>query len=82
LTTALQPPEDGQETMTVRLGYARELLGKVQSAPLSVAERLHTEEIGKMLSLYKGKNVWTAGEINGLNEVCATLLKLSAKYAV
>ena len=66
----------------VRLGYARVLLGKVKGAPLSVAERLQAEEMGKTLALYRGKEIWTAEELRGLNEVCATLLKLSAKYAV
>ena len=53
LNTALQPPcldEDcGQRT--IRLGHARALLVKVQSAPLTVSERLQTEEIGRMLTL-------------------------------
>ena len=66
----------------VRLGYARILLGKVKDAPLTVAERLQTEEMGKAFALYRGKEVWTAEELRGLNEVCAALLKLSAKYAV
>ena len=66
----------------VRLGYARVLLGKVKGAPLSVAERLQAEEMGKTLALYRGKELWTAEELRGLNEVCAALLKLSAKYAV
>ena len=66
----------------VRLGYARALLGKVRGAPLTVAERLQTEEMGKELALYRGKEIWTAEELRGLNDLCAVLLKLSAKYAV
>ena len=66
----------------VRLGYARALLGKVRGAPLTVAERLQTEEMGKTLALYRGKEAWTAEELRGLNDLCAVLLKLSAKYAV
>lgn len=83
LDVALNGPQD-EETWqgTVPLGYARELLGKVQAAPLSVGERLQTEELGKVLTLYKGKENWTASELSGLNDVCAFLLKLSAKYTV
>jgi hypothetical protein len=66
----------------VRLGYARVLWGKVKGAPLTVAERLQIEEMGKVFTLYHGKEVWTVEELRGLNDLCAALLKLSAKYAV
>ncbi|MBE7080213.1 MAG: hypothetical protein E7371_03140 [Clostridiales bacterium] len=84
LNTALQSPcaDESCGQRTIRLGHARELLVKVQSAPLTVGERLQTEEIGRMLTLYKGKENWTAREICALNDTCAFLLKLSAKYAV
>ncbi len=65
-----------------RLGYVRALLGKVKSAPLSIAERLQAEEMEKILSLYRGKTVWTVEELRGMNDMCAALLKLSAKYTV
>lgn len=76
-----QESEEAQEIM-VHLHYARELLGRVQASPLSVGERLQTEEMGKILTLYKGKASWSIEEMNGLNDMCAFLLKLSAKYAV
>ena len=82
LNTALQVAGESEVSLAVQLGYTHELLNRLWSAPLSVAERLQTEEIGKLLNLYKGKERWTAREVNGLNDVCATLLKLSAKYAV
>ena len=82
LNTALQVVGESEVSLAVQLGYTHELLNRLWSAPLSVAERLQTEEIGKLLNLYKGKERWTAREVNGLNDVCATLLKLSAKYAV
>jgi hypothetical protein len=84
LNTALQSPceEEACGEREIRLGHARELLGKVQSAPLTVGERLQTEEIGRILTLYHGKENWTARELCALNDTCAFLLKLSAKYAV
>lgn len=84
LNTALTACQDEEtvQALSVKLGYARELLGKVQASPLSVGERLQTEEMGKLLTLYKGKDSWTVKEMNGLNEICAFLLKLSAKYSV
>lgn len=85
LNTALQTSGEGEERelqLAVQLRYTQILLGKLRSAPLSVAERLQAEEMGKLLNLYKGKENWTVREVNGLNDVCAALLKLSAKYAV
>ncbi len=81
-TTLSAPKEERCVDSSVRLGYARELLAKVKASPLSVGERLQTEEMAKILTLYKGKEDWTVGELNGLNELCAFLLKLSAKYGV
>jgi hypothetical protein len=84
LNTALHISEgqDCAKQARVRLGYARILLGKVKAAPLSVAERLQTEEMDKAFALYRGKTLWTAEELRGLNDLCSVLLKLSAKYAV
>ena len=66
----------------VRVGYARVLLGKVKAAPLTIAERLQTDEMSEKLTLYRGKEGWTVEEVRGFNDLCAALLKLSAKYAV
>lgn len=74
--------DEGARQVRVRLGYARILLGKVNAAPLTVAERLQAEEMEKVLALYRGKNEWTAWEVRGVNDTCAALLKLAAKYAV
>ena len=68
--------------MQVKLKYAKELLCKVKEAPLSVAERLQVEEMGKAFALYDGKEGWTAMEQRGVNDLCGALVKLSAKYAV
>ena len=84
LNTALHVQESSvaSKTANVRLGYARVLLNKVKAAPLTVAERLQTEEMGMTFTLYRGKHSWTAEELRGLNDLCAVLLKLSAKYTV
>lgn len=91
LNTALQiPKETLNEYMgasdaleqPVKLEHARWLLSKVREAPLSQAERLQTEEMGKAFSLYLRKESWTIADLRAVNELCASLLKLSAKYAV
>lgn len=66
----------------IKLEHARFLLGKVKEAPLSQAERLQTEEMSKALSLYLQKDAWSIEDLRAVNELCALLLKLSAKYAV
>ena len=66
----------------VRLGYACALLGKVQGAPLTIAERLQAADMAEVFALCRGKEVWTAEELRRLNDLCGALLKLSAKYAV
>ena len=75
---------DGEKRTSgcARLGYARVLLGKVKSAPLSIADRLMAEEMEKAFALYHGKTSLTVEELRGVNDLCASLLKLSAKYAV
>ena len=78
----VEKTDEEEKWARVRLGYVRALLGKVKGAPLTVAERLQIEEMGKVFTLYHGKEVWTVEELRGLNDLCAALLKLSAKYAV
>ncbi|MBO5412590.1 MAG: hypothetical protein J6A38_05885 [Clostridia bacterium] len=65
-----------------RVEYAYRLLAKVKTAPLSVAERLQTDEMSKTLAVYMQKERWTANDLRVVNELFAGLLKLSAKYAV
>lgn len=67
---------------TVRLSYARKLLARVKQAPLSVAERLETEEIGRAFALYLAKEEWNASDYRTVNGLFSVLLKLSAKYSV
>ena len=66
----------------MRLEHARQLLCKVKEASLSKAERLQADEMEKTFSMYLYKERWTAADIRAVNELCAALLKLSAKYAV
>ena len=91
LCTALQLPKEALNAdmgaldaleEPVKLEHARLLLSKVKEASLSQAERLQTEEMGKALSLYLLKDAWSIEDLRAVNELCASLLKLSAKYAV
>ena len=91
LNTALQIPKEKLNAdmgasdaleQPVKLEHARVLLSKVKEAPLSQAERLRIEEMSKALSLYLQKESWTIEELRAVNELCASLLKLSAKYTV
>ena len=91
LNTALQLPKEALNAdmgaldaleEPVKLEHARLLLSKVKEASLSQAERLQTEEMGKALSLYLQKDAWSIEDLRAVNELCASLLKLSAKYAV
>ena len=67
---------------TVRLAYARKLLERVKDAPLSLAERMETAEIGGVFALLLEKENWNNAEYKRINELFARLLKLSAKYSV
>ena len=67
---------------TIRFDHAKELLSKVRSSALTTAERLQTEEIAKTFSVYMHKEHWSAEELRAVNDLFASLLKLSAKYAV
>ncbi len=66
----------------IKLGYAAGLLKKLKDAPLSAAERLQADEMENAFSLYLHKSGWTAGDLRAVNELCSSLLKLSAKYSV
>ena len=73
---------ENTQKRSVRLAYAKTLLSKAKEAPLTVAERLQIEEMEKILALYYDKKEWTAEELRSVNELCSSLLKISAKYAV
>lgn len=84
LCTALRCDGDGEEEReeySVCLSYARELLAKLKSAPLSQAERLEVEGLEGMFSVYFHKPKWSANDLRAVNCACSRLIKLSAKYA-
>lgn len=66
----------------IKLEYARQLLKRVKASPITKAELLQLEEMEKAFALYMYKEHWTAGDLRAINELCAALLKLSAKYSV
>ena len=88
LNTVLQVPEESVNYKKtsggekVRLAYARSLLARVKEAPLSAAERLQAEDIGKTFLLYLKKEEWTAEDLRVVNDTFSCLLKLAAKYSV
>lgn len=67
---------------SIKLAYARQLLSKVKEAELTRAERLQVEETERAFSLYLAKDRWDTKDLRAVNDLCASLLKLSAKYAV
>lgn len=67
---------------SIKLAYARQLLSKVKEAELTRAERLQVEETERAFSLYLTKERWNTEDLRAVNDLCASLLKLSAKYAV
>lgn len=91
LNTTLQVNEnelnadtDGSEDLkkSIKLAYARQLLSKLKETELTCAERLQVEETERAFSLYLAKERWNAKDLRAVNDLCASLLKLSAKYAV
>jgi hypothetical protein len=85
LNTVLQVR--GDEAITqgrapLRLAHARKLLEKLKNAPLSIAERLQTDELSTAFSAYLHKTEWSTSDLRAINEMCSTIVKLSAKYGV
>lgn len=82
--SALNADMDSSEELkkSIKLAYARQLLSKVKEAELTRAERLQVEETERAFSLYLAKERWDAKDLRAVNDLCASLLKLSAKYAV
>ncbi len=82
--SALNADMDGSEELkkSIKLAYARQLLSKVKEAELTRAERLQVEETERAFSLYLAKERWDTKDLRAVNDLCASLLKLSAKYAV
>ncbi len=82
LNIALNADMGGSEGEALDLAYARGLLYKLKGAALTQAERLQLEETERELGVYLAKAKWSAAELRAVNELCASILKLSAKYAV
>ncbi len=74
--------EELAENVEIKLDYTRKMLARVKEAPLSPVERLDVEEMSGLLALFTRKEKWTASDRKAVNEVCARLLKLSAKYEI
>ena len=81
LKTVLCKEEEGN-CEGVDLAYARELLAKLYSAPVTTAEKLELSETGALFALCMRKETLTASEVRMLSDALGRLLKLSAKYAL
>lgn len=64
------------------LRYAKKLLSALLAQPLSAAERLQAEDVGKTLAVFMGKPQWKNEDLRTVNDTLSALLKLCAKHAV
>ncbi len=90
LNTSLRADEEPQEEegeydleeSKLRLKHVREMLAKLKAAPLSPSDRLETEGISRLITLYATKNRLTTKEVRDLNDCLSAILKMTAKYAL
>ena len=66
----------------VRLGHIFSVLERLKDLPLGAGDRLETEKFREMLEVYRAKGDLTAKEVETLNDILASLLKMMAKYDV
>lgn len=66
----------------VQLAHVFQVLKKLQSMKLSSGDRLETDVIQNMLTVYQAKGTLSLEETATLNNYLATLLKLMSKYSV
>ena len=64
----------------IKLAYVRKRMEALRQATLSKAERMELEELSRAFFLYFYKEKWSVQELRALNEICALVIKLSAKY--
>ena len=89
LNVSLRPEEtdadkedfDAEENK-LRLDHVRCMLTKLKAAPLSPGDRLETEEISRLITMYASKEKLSPKEVRGLNDCLSYVLKTAAKYAV
>ncbi len=67
---------------SVQLAHVFQVLKKLQSVKLSAGDRLETDVIQNMLTVYQAKETLSAEETRALNNYLATLLKLMSKYSL
>ena len=87
LNTVLRVEEPPETRATIaqkyfRLEHARNLLRAVQEKPLSAVERLETDELSALFSLYAKKEKINSDDLQMLNDAFSRVLKLSAKHDV
>ena len=79
---AVNEREYNLEDSKLRLNHVRDMLTKLKAAPLSAGDRLETEEISRLITLYAMKERLTAKEIRDLNDCLSAILKMTAKYSL
>ena len=74
--------EQKEEKLAIEFSQALKMLDKISFAPLSMAEKIEVGQMQGDLRAFEEKKRFTAKEVSSINEQCARLLKLSAKYGV
>ncbi|MBQ8323385.1 MAG: hypothetical protein IJX91_05410 [Clostridia bacterium] len=87
LNTVLRTPNEPSKEPSVaekyfRLEHARKMLSAVREKEISMAERLETDELSALLSLYAKKESVDSEDLRVINDAFSRVLKLSAKYDV
>ncbi len=75
-------PKGADVNTDIQLEHVFQVLKKLQGMKLSAGDRLETDVIHNMLTVYRAKGALSADETRALNNYLATLLKLMSKYSV
>ncbi len=69
------------EESGVQLSHVLELLERLQGYSLSASDRLETDMLARRMDGFRNKKL-SGDELNSLNDCLATVLRLTAKYAL
>lgn len=64
----------------VRLEHVRSALERLKNMPLGAGDRLESQKMSDLLSVYQAKGELSGKEADTLNDVLASVLKMMAKY--
>lgn len=74
-----EEPVASAEESGMQLKYADELLARLKKFQLSPSDRLEAEAMSRSLGAYRSRTL-TEGEMSALNDLLASVLKMTAKY--